>query len=119
METYDVVVLGTGAAGLVAAAVAADEGARVGLFEKSDLIGGTTAMSGGIIWMPNNHLQVEAGVEDSREGALAYLESLSLGQIDSDMAATFVDQGPQAVRWLEDHTPCAFHIVDGYPDYHP
>lgn len=118
-ETFDVVVLGTGAAGLVAAITAADAGATVGLFEKSDLIGGTTAMSGGIIWMPNNHLQAEAGVEDSRADALAYLESLSLGQIDSDMAATFVDEGPAAIRWLEEHTPCAFHLIEDYPDYHP
>lgn len=118
-EHFDVVVLGTGAAGMTAAAAAADEGARVGLFEKSDLVGGTTSMSGGIIWMPNNHLQEQAGIEDSRDAALAYLESLSLGQIDSDMAATFVDEGPEAIRWVEENTPCAFHIVDGYPDYHP
>ena len=52
-------------------------------------------MSGGIIWIPNNHLQEGSGVEDSREKALSYLESLSLGQIDSDMAATFVDNGPK------------------------
>ena len=118
-DEFDVVVLGTGAAGMVAAAAAADEGARVGLFEKSDLVGGTTAMSGGIVWMPNNHHQEAAGVVDSRQMALDYLESLSLGQIDSDMAAAFVDQGPSAVRWLEEHTPCRFHLVDGYPDYHP
>jgi succinate dehydrogenase/fumarate reductase flavoprotein subunit len=118
-DAFDVVVLGTGAAGLVAAATAAHEGASVGLFEKSDMVGGTTAMSGGIIWMPNNHLQEAAGVVDSRQMALEYLDSLSLGQIDSDMAAAFVDQGPEAVRWVEEHTPCQFHIVEGYPDYHP
>jgi succinate dehydrogenase/fumarate reductase flavoprotein subunit len=118
-ERFDVVVLGSGAAGMTAAVAAADEGATVGLFEKSDLVGGTTSMSGGIIWMPNNHLQEQAGIEDSREAALAYLESLSLGQIDSDMAATFVDEGPEAIRWVEENTPCAFHIVEGYPDYHP
>ena len=118
-ERYDVVVLGSGAAGLTAAVTAADAGASVGLFEKADLIGGTAAMSGGIIWMPNNHHQEAAGIADSRQDALAYLESLSLGQIDSDMAATFVDEGPQMLRWIEDNTPCAFHLVDGYPDYHP
>ncbi len=89
------------------------------MLEKSDLLGGTSAISGGIIWMPNNHHQQAAGIEDSREDALAYLDSLSLGQIDSDMAATFVDRGPEALRWLEESTPCSFHIVDGYPDYHP
>ena len=115
----DVVVMGSGAAGLVAAITAADSGASVALVEKSDLIGGTTAMSGGIIWMPVNHLQAEAGIADSREQALAYLEALSLGQIDSDMAATLVDTGPEALRYLAERTPCQFHLIPGYPDYHP
>ncbi|MBF82281.1 MAG: FAD-binding dehydrogenase [Actinobacteria bacterium] len=116
---FDVVVLGTGAAGLTAALAASDSGASVGIFEKSAFLGGTTAMSGGVIWMPNNHHQQEYEIEDSREIALSYLESLSLGQIDSDMAATFVDSGPEMLEWVEDNTPCSFHIVEGYSDYHP
>jgi len=63
---HDVIVLGSGVAGLVAAITAHDHGASVGLYEKSELVGGTSAMSGGIIWMPNNHLQADAGIEDSR-----------------------------------------------------
>ena len=118
-EECDVVVLGTGAAGLTAALAAAHSGSSVRIYEKSSLIGGTSAMSGGIIWMPNNHLQEFAGVDDSREKALAYLESLSLGQIDSDMASTFVDKGPEMLQWIEKVTPCSFHIIDNYPDYHP
>jgi 3-oxosteroid 1-dehydrogenase len=55
VDQFDVIVLGTGAAGLVAAISAADQGASVGLYERSDLVGGTSAMSGGAIWMPNNH----------------------------------------------------------------
>jgi succinate dehydrogenase/fumarate reductase flavoprotein subunit len=116
---HDVVILGSGAAGLVAAIAAADEGASVGVYEKADLIGGTSAMSGGIVWMPNNHLQAEAGIEDSRRMALDYLDSLSLGQIDSDMAAMFVDEGPAAIRHLDEQTPCSFHLLATYPDYHP
>ena len=115
----DVVVIGSGAAGLVAALVAHDEGAEVMVLEKSALLGGTSAMSGGIVWMPNNHLQAEAGIDDSREAALDYLASLSLGQIDSDMAATFVDEGPEMLRWVAEHTPCSFHLIRDYPDYHP
>jgi len=119
MTDFDVVVLGTGASGLVAAISAHDAGARVGLFEKSELVGGTSAMSGGIVWIPDNHHLHEAGLVDSRADGLAYLESLSLGHIDSDMAATFVDTGPEMIRYLEQHTPCRFHVLDGYPDYHP
>jgi len=114
-----VAILGSGAAGLVAAIAAADAGASVAVFEKSDLIGGTSAISGGIVWIPNNHLQAEAGIDDSRATALAYLESLSLGQIDSDMAATFVDTGPEMLRYLDERTPCSFHLLPTYPDYHP
>jgi len=118
-EAVDVVVLGSGAAGLVAAIATVDAGASVALFEKSDLVGGTSAMSGGVIWMPNNHHQGGSGIDDSREKALAYLESLSLGQIDSDMAATFVDTGPEVLRYLEERTPCGFRLIATYPDYHP
>jgi succinate dehydrogenase/fumarate reductase flavoprotein subunit len=115
----DVIILGTGVAGLTAAIAAHDGGASVGLFEKSELIGGTTAMSGGIIWMPNNHLQAEAGVQDSREQALAYLDALSLDLIDSDMAAAFVDEGPRALQYVHENTPCDFSLLASYPDYHP
>ncbi len=115
----DVVVLGSGVAGLVAALAAHDQGADVALYEKSSLIGGTTAMSGGIIWMPNNHLQDDHGIADSREAALAYLDALSLDMIDSDMAAAFVDNGPQALRYVHENTPCEFSLLATYPDYHP
>ena len=79
--------LGTGAAGLVAALAAHEHGASVGLFEKGDVVGGTTALSGGIVWIPNNPHAAAAGLADSREDALAYLDSLSLGMIDPEMAA--------------------------------
>ena len=118
-QWHDVVVLGTGASGLVAALTAADEGADVGLFEKSDVVGGTSALSGGMIWIPNNHLQRDAGIADSRQQGLDYLEALSLGHIDSDMAAAFVDEGPVMLQYLEAETPCSFHLLTTYPDYHP
>jgi 3-oxosteroid 1-dehydrogenase len=118
-DAYDVVVLGTGAAGLIAAVTAAADGASVGLFEKTDLVGGTSSMSGGVVWIPNNHHQRDAGLVDSRDDALAYLGALSLGQIDSDMAAMFVDTAPVMLQWLEENTPCRFAVIDGYSDYHP
>jgi 3-oxosteroid 1-dehydrogenase len=76
MDDYDVIVLGTGGAGLTAAVVAAEEGARVGLFEKGDTVGGTTVYSGGMIWIPlNQHEPPEKG--DTREKAVTYLRALS------------------------------------------
>ncbi len=115
----DVVVLGSGAAGLLTAIVAHDHGASVVLLEKADTVGGTSAVSGGILWIPDNHHLHEAGLSDSRDEALAYLGALSLGRIDSDLAAVLVDAGPRMLRWVEEHTPAKFQVVPGYPDYHP
>lgn len=119
METFDVVVLGTGAAALTAAIRAAAEGARVGLFEKADTVGGTSAWSGGMIWIPMNPHMAELGVEDSREEVLTYLGSLSHGLIDMDLAAALIDAGPEMVTWLERNTPVRFQIIKDFPDYHP
>ena len=115
----DVAVLGSGASALTAALAAADTGAKVAVLEKGALVGGTSATSGGIAWIPNNHHQASHGIADSREDALAYLSSLSLGVMDVDLAEAFVDRGPEMVRYLEEHTPVRFHLAEGYPDYHP
>jgi 3-oxosteroid 1-dehydrogenase len=118
-DSYDVVVLGTGAAGLTAALAAHDHGARVGLFEKADQVGGTTAWSGGMVWIPNNPHMAELGLADSREQALTYLGSLSQGMIADDLAAAYVDAGPELVDWLEAKTPVRLDIIRDFPDYHP
>ncbi len=115
----DVIVLGSGAAGLTAALAAAQSGASVRLFEKNDVLGGSSAISGGVPWIPMNHHQDEQGIEDSREEALAYLASLSLGRMDPTMAETFVDHGRETIQWLEDTTEAQFTILPHYPDYHP
>ena len=119
METFDVIVLGTGAAALSAAVRAAAEGASVGLFEKADAVGGTSAWSGGMVWIPVNPHMAELGISDSREEALTYLESLSNGLIDMNLAAALIDAGPEAVTWLEQNTPVRFEIIKDFPDYHP
>jgi 3-oxosteroid 1-dehydrogenase len=116
---FDVVVLGTGAAGLVAALAAAEQGASVGLFEKTDRVGGTTAISGGGCWVPCNAQMAASGITDSRDDALRYLASLSFGHIRPGFAEAFVDDGPRVFQWLESATPLRMKIVSGYPDYHP
>ena len=116
---YDVIVLGTGAAGLTAAVTANESGARVAVFEKADTIGGTSAWSGGQIWIPNNPHERALGKEDSREEALCYLMSLSHGMIDEKMAAAYIDTGPQMIGFLEERTPVKFYSVPDFPDYHP
>ena len=119
MIETDVVVLGTGAAGLTAALSARGHGARVIVLEKSEKVGGTSAWSGGMIWIPNNPHMRDAGIADSREEALTYLQSLSHGMIDPLLAESFVDNGPVMVRWLEANSPVQFQLVPEFPDYHP
>src|ERR1700712_735547 len=119
MDEYDVIVLGTGAAGMTAAIRAHAEGAQVGLFEKADQVGGTAAWSGGMVWIPNNPHMADLGITDSTDEVLTYLGSLSLGSIDETAVRTFVEAGPGVVRWLEANTPVAFDILKGFPDYHP
>jgi 3-oxosteroid 1-dehydrogenase len=119
MSDFDVLVLGTGAAGLTAAIAASEGGARVGVLEKAETVGGTSAWSGGQIWIPANPHELALGKQDSREQALTYLMSLSHGLIDERMAAAYVDTGPEMIRFLEERTPVRFYSVPDFPDYHP
>ncbi len=116
---YDVIVLGTGAAGLTAAITAHASGARVGLFEKGTEVGGTSAWSGGLVWIPNNPHMAELEIGDSRVEALAYLQSMSLGMLDDRLIEAYVDAGPEMVTFMEEHSPVRFQVVRGFPDYHP
>ena len=113
-----VLVLGSGGAGLTAAIAAHEAGARVSLYEKGDRVGGTTAWSGGMIWIPNNHHEAALGVEDSREKALTYLMSMSHGLMQQPLIEAFLDNGPEMVAFLEANTPVQFRPIPEFPDYH-
>jgi 3-oxosteroid 1-dehydrogenase len=117
-RVVDVAVIGSGGAGLLAALRAADRGARVAVLEKSDKIGGTTAVSGGVLWVPRNHHMAEAGSEDSRDAALVYLRRGAFGQTTDELLGAFVDRSPDMVRYLETRTALRFSAVRR-PDYHP
>ena len=116
MET-DVVVVGTGGAALTAAILARDQGADVLVVERSDKVGGTTAVSGGVIWIPLNHHMAELGVADSRAEALAYCKRLAAGRAADDVVETFVDVGHQMVRYLEEHDAARFAVWPTPDDY--
>ncbi len=118
-EAFDVIVAGTGAAGLTAAITAHDGGASVGLFEKADQVGGTSAWSGGHVWIPNNPHMVAVGASDSAEQAFTYLMSLSRGTIEERLAEAFIDAGPEMVSYLDKAAGTDFYAVRGFPDYHP
>ena len=114
----DVVVLGSGAAGLAAATLAHDGGADVLVLEKADLVGGTTGVSGGMPWVPCNRHMAEVGVADSREEAIAYIRRLTLGrEPDPALVERYVDVAPAAVEYLESHTPLRMSAPPGFSDY--
>ncbi len=116
----DVVVLGTGGAGLTAALAAHDYGAaEVIVLEKSGMVGGTTAMSGGMLWIPLNPRQEEAGVADSLEDVVAYLDALAPGRLDPDTLEAFLEAGPQMVRFFDEQTPLRLGLFRDFPDYQP
>ena len=117
-ETFDVVVVGSGAAGLAAALSAQHHGATAIVLERSDKLGGTSAVSAGVPWIPNNDHMHEVGASDSRDQALTYLRSLSLGGMDLELAEIFVDEAPGVLRFLEAESPLAFRSID-LPDYQP
>ena len=107
-----VIVVGTGAAGLAAALAAAVRGASVTLVEAAERIGGTTALSGGVAWLPGN--ESDPGSEDD---AAAYLSALSLGDHDENRCEVFVREAAGVAAELERHSPLRWHGLP-YPDYH-
>lgn len=117
LET-DVVVLGTGGAALVAAVTAAEEGAKVIALEKTHQIGGTTAFSGGVTWIPVNRYMKDAGIEDSEEAAIKYIERLSQGRGESPMIKRFVEKGHEMIDFLYEKTPTHFKMPAAYPEYY-
>jgi 3-oxosteroid 1-dehydrogenase len=116
METkaYDVVVVGSGSAGAMAALRARELGLSVLIIEKAHKYGGTSATSGGVLWIPNHGLAQNG---DSREQALQYLNHLVSGNIQRDRLAAFVDQGPEMVRFLQSLGVAVMAAT--WPDYFP
>ncbi|MEY2943894.1 MAG: hypothetical protein RLY97_1908 [Pseudomonadota bacterium] len=116
----DVVVLGSGGAAMTAAIAAHDFGAgEVVILEKSGMVGGTTAMSGGMLWIPGNHHQREAGIAESDDDIVAYLDSLAPDALDPDTLGAFMESGPELIRYLADKTPVRLRAFADFPDYQP
>ncbi len=118
-DQFDVIVLGAGAGGMTAAAVAAAEHLRVLLLEKASVVGGTTAISGGMVWIPNNPKMAAIGRADSRADAETYLAATIPGTADDTLRTAFLDHANQAIAYLEANTSVRLRPVQTYPDYHP
>lgn len=118
-ETYDVIVIGAGAGGMTAAAVAAADGLRVLVIEKTAFVGGTTAWSGGMVWIPANPKMKEAGLSDSVTDAVRYLSSTVPEPGNAGLRAAFLARGPEAIAYLEANTEVRLQPVKAYPDCYP
>ncbi|BAX94439.1 FAD-dependent oxidoreductase [Mycobacterium shigaense] len=113
----DVVVLGSGGAGLTAALSAVTAGASVEVYEKAPTVGGTTAVSGGVVWIPAHTRSPDR--ELTEDDALRYLRAQSLGQMDDALVETFVRTGPAMLEFVEAHSGLRFDVATGFPDYRP
>jgi succinate dehydrogenase/fumarate reductase flavoprotein subunit len=115
----DLLVAGSGAAGLSAAVTAAHRGLKVLLAEREPLFGGTSASTAGSMWMPGNRLAAERGIEDSSSAVRAYLRALCAERYDEDRIEAFIENAPRALHFLLDHTRLRVFCPDKGSDYHP
>ncbi|MEY4694977.1 MAG: hypothetical protein RLZZ95_1426, partial [Pseudomonadota bacterium] len=114
----DLLVVGSGAGALSAAVTAAHLGLRVVVLEKDPQFGGTTAWSGGWMWVPRNPLAIEAGIVERLEKPLSYLRRELGEKFDESRAMTFLTQGPRMVEFFRRHTALQFIDGNAIPDFH-
>lgn len=117
-HVVDFLAIGSGGGGMTAALVAHDQGLQSLVLEKTDQYGGTTAMSGGVVWVPDNHLMKAEGIDDSAEEGLAYLRQVVREGADEARLTAYVEQAPQMLRYLEQHSRVRFRAAVQYTDYY-
>ncbi|WUO94344.1 3-oxosteroid 1-dehydrogenase [Streptomyces sp. NBC_00273] len=116
---YDVVVVGSGAAGMTAALTAAKRGLSVLVVEKAPTFGGSAARSGAGIWLPNNSVILGAGVPDTPQKAATYLAAVVGPEVPADRQAAFLANGPRMLDFVMANSPLRFRFMEGYSDYYP
>ncbi|MFT4125948.1 MAG: 3-oxosteroid 1-dehydrogenase [Gordonia sp. (in: high G+C Gram-positive bacteria)] len=118
-ETYGVIVVGAGAAGLSAAITAAAQGLDVVIIEKSAYWGGSTSRSGGAVWIPNNAVLTRDGVDDTTAKARQYVHAIIGEHAPAEKIDAYLDRGPEALDFLMAHAPLDLEWVRNYSDYYP
>ncbi|MGB3414238.1 MAG: FAD-dependent oxidoreductase [Microbacteriaceae bacterium] len=117
-ESYDFVVVGSGAAGMAAAVFAAAQGQSVLVVEKSAYIGGTSAFTAGTAWVPATRGALQSGAsQNDAEQARLYLTGLSGKPLDDPMIDSYLGQGAEAIAYLEDQSEVEFEVRELHPDY--
>ncbi|ORA97342.1 3-ketosteroid-delta-1-dehydrogenase [Mycolicibacter minnesotensis] len=118
-QEYDVVVVGSGGAGMVAALTAAHQGLSTIVIEKAAHFGGSTARSGGGVWIPNNEVLQRAGVKDDIQAARTYLHTIVGDVVPAEKIDTYLQRGPEMLSFVLKHSPLKMCWVPGYADYYP
>jgi 3-oxosteroid 1-dehydrogenase len=116
-KTVDLLVVGSGAGALTAALRARKAGGDVLIVEKSDRWGGTSATSGGGVWIPNSHLAKAAGAQDSPSEAFTYMRALAGASVPDRLIRAYIEQAPRMLEWLEQNSPVCYLSIP-YTDYH-
>lgn len=116
---YDVVVVGSGAIGLTAALAARKRGGEVAVIEKADFLGGTAAVSGGMVWIPSNRYMSRTGASDDPEQALRYLGKVTAGRTSGQILDALVSRGDEMLGFLAEEAGLEFSAMENFPDYHP
>lgn len=118
-HSADVIVVGSGNGALTAALCCYEMGLPDTLvIEKSDRCGGTSAISGGAVWIPNNHLAAAAGASDSLEDARAYLQATLPAQVAPERIEAYLREAPRMMRFLHERTRVRYRSLALYPDYY-
>ncbi len=115
----DVLVIGSGAGGFATAITARKAGLEVLVTEKAPVFGGTTATSGGYIWIPCNHLMAAQGLADDIDDARRYLKEHLGSDYNEKFIDTYLENGPKMVRFFVDDVGIPFNVSQGMIDYHP
>ncbi|QJB68788.1 FAD-binding protein [Parasphingorhabdus halotolerans] len=116
-KEVDILVVGSGAGGLLSALVAADNHADVLIIEKEKLWGGTSATSGAGIWIPDSDNAKAEGFEDDTEDAFKYVRALSADNVPDENIRAYVEKASDMLRWMQANAPVSY-ISYPYPDYH-
>jgi 3-oxosteroid 1-dehydrogenase len=114
----DLVAIGSGIGGLSAAITAHDHGLKAVVLERSDQVGGVTALSQGQVWVAGNHHAAEMGIEDSADSGFRYLQRLSMGYGEDEAILNFTVHAREALRYFEENAGLRINAIRGCPDYY-